>query len=379
MPHATEMASLKIAVLGAGGGIGQSLSLLLKTELRSTCLAAESGIHVALYDVNRDAVAGAGTDLSHINTPVTVTWHAPGGSGADDPLATCLRDAQLVVIPAGVPRKPGMTRDDLYAINARIVTTLAAGIAAHCDLSRTFVLLISNPVNSLVRVLVDTLVASSSAGSAAAAAQEVPRRVFGLTQLDAVRASTFLHEALGRHARDVVRVPVVGGHSGHTIVPLFSQATGQYVSANTPHVFTDELRDGVAALGAEALAQLVHRVQFGGDEVVKAKNGTGSATLSMAFAAAQVTRAFAELLLGVRSEIRDTLYANVGGITRVAGDQSQELHKLTGGLRYVSLPLTITSDGLQSYDTKWARSMTPAEQELWSGCVEELQGSVHEK
>ncbi|SCU98673.1 LAFA_0G19504g1_1 [Lachancea sp. 'fantastica'] len=381
MPHPTNPARhtpLKIAVLGAGGGIGQSLSLLLKTELHSTCLAANSTIHIALYDVNRDAVAGAATDLSHINTPVNVTWHAASSSttqeaqeaqkAQEDPLATCLRDATLVVIPAGVPRKPGMTRDDLFSINARIVTQLARGIAAHCDLSRTFVLLISNPVNSLVPILVETLVASSDAR----AAQTVARRVFGLTQLDAVRASTFLHAALGCGPSDQLRVPVVGGHSGHTIVPLFSQASCQNSAQD------HKLRARVRALSPEVLAQLVHRVQFGGDEVVKAKNGAGSATLSMAYAAAQITRTFAELLLGLRPHLQDTLYANLGGAfsTTETPDAAKHVTEVTKGLAYVSLPLTITKDGIQAIDTQWAQNLTSDEVKLWATCVKELEGTT---
>ncbi|CEP62403.1 malate dehydrogenase MDH2 LALA0_S05e04874g [Lachancea lanzarotensis] len=367
--HARHKMPLKIAVLGAGGGIGQSLSLLLKTELRSTCLAADAAIHVALYDVNRDAVAGAGTDLSHINTPVTVTWHAAAAAAAadEDPLATCLRDATLVVIPAGVPRKPGMTRDDLFSINARIVTQLAHGIAAHCDLSRTFVLLISNPVNSLVPVLVETLVADSSSSTDPDIAKTIARRVFGLTQLDAVRASTFLHAALGCGPSDRVRVPVVGGHSGHTIVPLFTQASQ---SGAQDH----KLRAKVLALSPEVLEQLVHRVQFGGDEVVKAKNGTGSATLSMAYAAAQVAQAFAELLLDLRPDLQDTLYANIGAFSNT--DVAKQVTKITNGLAYVSLPLTITKDGIQAIDLQWAHNLSAEESKLWTTCVRELEGAI---
>ncbi|SCU93925.1 LANO_0E05182g1_1 [Lachancea nothofagi CBS 11611] len=373
MPHTTEIAPLKIAVLGAGGGIGQSLSLLLKTSLRDTCITADSRITLALYDVNRDAVAGAATDLSHINTPVTVTWHAPASSGApaasdSDPLAACLQDARLVVIPAGVPRKPGMTRDDLYSINSRIVTTLARGIAAHCDLSRTFVLLISNPVNSLVPVLVDTLVAGGAPAT-------VARRVFGLTQLDAVRASTFLHAALGCSANEVVHVPVVGGHSGHTIVPLFSQS-----GTSGGDVERQKLAARAHSLSAATVSQLAYRVQFGGDEVVKAKNGAGSATLSMAYAAAQVTQAFAELLLNLRAEICDTLYVNVGAIAaQIGADAEEQLAQISGGLRYLSVPLRVTEAGVESMQTEWAQHMTEAEQSMWLACVQELQSSVHER
>merc|ERR1711916_209972 len=95
---------MKVAVLGAAGGIGQALSLLLKTQL-------PAGSDLALYDV-APVVPGVAVDLSHIPTAVKVTGH-----GKDD-LAGALTGADVVLIPAGVPRKPGMDRSDLFNINA---------------------------------------------------------------------------------------------------------------------------------------------------------------------------------------------------------------------------------------------------------------------
>ncbi|KAJ8074768.1 hypothetical protein PM082_019093 [Marasmius tenuissimus] len=94
----------------------------------------------------------------------------------------------------------------------------------------------------------------------------ISSRLFGVTTLDVVRASTFVAELINdRSAAPSVVVPVVGGHSGVTIVPLLSQSS-------------HPLPSGVD------IDALVHRIQFGGDEVVKAKDGAGSATLSMAYA-----------------------------------------------------------------------------------------------
>lgn len=99
-----------------------------------------------------------------------------------------------------------------------------------------------------------------------------PKRLFGVTTLDVVRASRFISALKGTDPADE-NIVVVGGHSGATIVPLLSQA-------------------GYSLEGKE-LDDFVYRVQFGGDEVVKAKDGAGSATLSMAMAGAR----FAESLL----------------------------------------------------------------------------------
>jgi len=100
-----------------------------------------------------------------------------------------------------------------------------------------------------------------------------PKRLFGVTTLDVVRASRFISEVKGTNPANE-NVTVIGGHSGVTIVPLISQS-------NHPNI------------SGETLDKLVNRIQFGGDEVVKAKDGAGSATLSMAMAGAR----FAESLL----------------------------------------------------------------------------------
>ena len=110
-------AGRKVAVLGAAGGIGQPLSLLLKSWASSSGAIS----HLALYDL---ANMGMSVDLAHIPTPIQVTGH----SGKDQ-LADALKEADVVVIPAGVPRKPGMTRDDLFNINASIVRDLSLACA----------------------------------------------------------------------------------------------------------------------------------------------------------------------------------------------------------------------------------------------------------
>lgn len=112
----TSAANLsKVAVLGAAGGIGQPLSLLLKENPHVT--------HLSLYDIVN--APGVAADIGHINTNSIVTGHTPENDG----LKEALTDAHVVVIPAGIPRKPGMTRDDLFNTNASIVRDLATAAA----------------------------------------------------------------------------------------------------------------------------------------------------------------------------------------------------------------------------------------------------------
>ena len=135
-----------------------------------------------------------------------------------------------MLIPAGIPSpsfklhimyqradsqvgKPGMTRDDLFKINAGIVRDLVKGIAEHSP--KAFILVISNPVNSTVPIAAEVM---KQAG------QFDPKRLFGVTTLDVVRAETFVQDITGEKDPSKTVIPVIGGHSGETIVPLFSLA-----------------------------------------------------------------------------------------------------------------------------------------------------------
>jgi malate dehydrogenase len=148
-----------------------------------------------------------------------------------------------------------MTRDDLFNTNASIVRDLAKACAESAP--EASLLIIANPVNSTVPICAEVYKARGVYN---------PKKLFGVTTLDVVRASRFVSEIKGTDPKDE-NITVVGGHSGVTIVPLFSQSSHPDLSANDA---------------------LINRVQFGGDEVVKAKDGAGSATLSMAMAGARM-------------------------------------------------------------------------------------------
>merc|ERR1712133_343113 len=125
-----------------------------------------------------------------------------------------------------------------------------------------------------------------------------PNKIFGVTTLDIVRANKFISELKGLDPQDV-NCPVVGGHAGVTILPLISQCTP---SVEFP---------------ADQLKALTERIQDAGTEVVKAKAGAGSATLSMAFAGARFTISLLRAMQGeegvvecsyVASDITDATY-----------------------------------------------------------------------
>jgi malate dehydrogenase len=212
---------------------------------------------------------GVAADISHVNTKSLVKGYEATPSG----LAAALKGSDIVLIPAGVPRKPGMTRDDLFNTNASIVRDLAKAVAESAPKAK--LLIISNPVNSTVPICAEVFKARGVYD---------PKKLFGVTTLDVVRASRFVSEIKGTDPKDE-NITVVGGHSGVTIVPLFSQSNHPELSSN---------------------AELVNRVQFGGDEVVKAKDGAGSATLSMAFAGARMADSLLRAADGEKGVIEPT-------------------------------------------------------------------------
>lgn len=254
----------KVAVMGASGGIGQPLSLLLKLDPKVT--------ELSLFDVVR--TPGVAADISHCCTPAKVT----GYTGMEE-VGKSLEGCNVVVIPAGVPRKPGMTRDDLFNTNASIVKGLAEACAKHCP--KAMFLIISNPVNSTVPIFAETLKSYGVYDN---------RRLFGVTTLDVVRANTFVSE---NQKFDVLntRVNVIGGHAGTTILPLLSQVPN-------------------AKFSEADIAALTHRIQFGGDEVVKAKDGAGSATLSMAYAGQMFTSRLLDAMSGNKNVVECTFVEN---------------------------------------------------------------------
>lgn len=250
--------------MGASGGIGQPLALLLKLDPRVT--------ELSLFDVVR--TPGVAADISHCCTAAKVSGYV----GMEE-MGKAVAGSKVVVIPAGVPRKPGMTRDDLFNTNASIVKGIAEACAKNCP--DAMFLVISNPVNSTVPIFAEVLKKAKVYN---------PKKLFGVTTLDVVRANTFVAE---NQKLDVYKtnVTVIGGHAGTTILPLLSQVK------NTKFSEAD-------------IAALTHRIQFGGDEVVKAKDGAGSATLSMAYAGQRFTSRLLEAMSGGKNIIECAFVEN---------------------------------------------------------------------
>ncbi|KAF4656257.1 hypothetical protein FOZ61_007066 [Perkinsus olseni] len=235
---------MKVCLIGASGGIGRPLALLLKMNPEID--------EVALYDVPgaHFPVPGVVADLSHINTPAKVT----GYQGFDE-IADCLDGAHMIIVTAGIAQKPGMTRDDLFNVNARIMRDLSFKFAKHAPAA--LVCIMSNPETALVPITCEVYKQVGVFDK---------RKIMGLMSLDVTRARTFYAEATNQDV-EKVDVPVIGGHGGCAILPVFSHAT--------PYVQLDDA----------TIAKLDDHVQNAVTEVVDALAGAGSASLSMAYAA----------------------------------------------------------------------------------------------
>ena len=261
---------MKVVVLGAAGGIGQALGLLLKTQL-------PNGSELSLYDI-ATVTPGVAADLSHIPTAVKVS-----GFAGEDP-SPALVNADIVLISAGVARKPGMDRSDLFNINAGIVKNLVSACADTCP--NALIGIITNPVNTTVAIAAEVLKKKGVYN---------PARLFGITTLDIIRSSTFVAEVNGVNPKDV-NVPVIGGHSGITILPLLSKSGFDFDEANAQAMTT--------------------RIQNAGTEVVEAKAGGGSATLSMGQAAAKFGLSLVRALNGEEGVIECTYVEGSGDMAR---------------------------------------------------------------
>ncbi|KAF1992569.1 malate dehydrogenase, partial [Aulographum hederae CBS 113979] len=309
----TRQAS-KVTVLGAAGGIGQPLSLLLKLNPRVS--------ELALYDIRM--APGVAADISHINTKS----HVKGYGATPSELAECLKGSDIILIPAGVPRKPGMTRDDLFNTNASIVRDLAKAAAKSAPEAN--VLVISNPVNSTVPICAEVYKAAGVYN---------PKRLFGVTTLDVVRASRFISQLKSTDPANE-NITVIGGHSGATIVPLLSQSGYE--------------------LKGEELDNYVHRVQFGGDEVVQAKEGAGSATLSMAMAGARFAESLLKAAQGQKGVIEPTFVDSP-----LFKDQ---------GCDYFASNVELGPNGVEKIHP--VGKITPFEQKLLDVCVGDLAKNI---
>jgi malate dehydrogenase len=178
-----------------------------------------------------------------------------------------LKGADVVIVTAGIPRKPGMSRDDLIEVNAKIVATVGAAIKTHCP--GAFVITITNPLDVMVWVMRE-------------ACGLPPHRVVGMAGiLDSARFRYFLAQEFDVSVEDVTAF-VLGGH-GDTMVPMVRHST----VAGIP--LPDLVRMGWTTQAR--LDEIVQRTRDGGGEIVGLLK-TGSAFYAPASSAIEMAAAY---------------------------------------------------------------------------------------
>jgi malate dehydrogenase len=246
------MARNKIALIGAGQ-IGGTLALLAGLK--------ELG-DVTLVDVVEGVPQGKALDI--VQGSAIEGYDAIIGGSND---YADLDGADVVIVTAGIPRKPGMSRDDLIGVNAGIVRTVGAAIKKHC--SQAFVITITNPLDVMVWVMRE-------------ACGLPPQRVVGMAGiLDSARFRYFLAQEFEVSVEDVTAF-VLGGH-GDTMVPLVRYST----VAGIP--LPDLVKMGWTT--KERLDKIVQRTRDGGGEIVGLLK-TGSAFYAPASSAIQMAEAY---------------------------------------------------------------------------------------
>ncbi|PLY03783.1 MAG: malate dehydrogenase [Desulfuromonas sp.] len=243
------MARPKIALIG-GGQIGGVLAQL-------ACLR-ELG-DVVMFDIVEDMPQGKTLDIAEAS-PVDGFDVSCTGTNSYEGIA----GADVVIVTAGLPRKPGMSRDDLIEVNSKIMTSVAEGIRDNAP--DAHIIVISNPLDAMVTLC-----------------QKVtgfpPERVMGQAGvLDSARFATFIAWELGVSVKDVTAM-TLGGH-GDTMVPLVRYASVQGI----PVMELLEQKYGSAAKAQEVMEAMVDRTKKAGGEVV-ALLKTGSAFYSPASSA----------------------------------------------------------------------------------------------
>ena len=234
------MARPKIALIG-GGQIGGVLAQL-------ACLR-ELG-DVVMFDIVEDMPQGKTLDIAEASPVDGFDVSVSGTNDYKD-----IAGANVVIVTAGLPRKPGMSRDDLIEVNSKIMTSVAEGIRDNAP--DAFVIVISNPLDAMV-TLCQKITGFPS------------ERVMGQAGvLDSARFATFIAWELGVSVKDVTAM-TLGGH-GDTMVPLVRYAS----IGGIPVMELLEQKYGSAAKAQEVMDAMVDRTKKAGGEVVALlKNGS---------------------------------------------------------------------------------------------------------
>ena len=246
------MSRFKVSVIGAGN-IGGTIA---------HTLAFKDCYEVVLFDVFEGTAKGKALDICQSGSVASYDGNITGGSDY-----SIIEGSHAIIVTAGIPRKPGMSRDDLISTNAKVIAEVAEGIKKHAP--NAFVIVITNPLDAMVFQMF------KKSGLPA-------KKVVGMAGvLDSARFAYFLASELKVSAEDV-KTFVLGGH-GDSMVPLIGYTS---IAGIPLSVFIEK-----GLITAEKVAEIVQRTRDGGAEIVKLLSN-GSAFYSPAICAIEMMESY---------------------------------------------------------------------------------------
>ena len=286
----TSKRTYKVTVVGGASEIGQTLCLLLRSEPTVSKLVVHD---------NRGHTPGVVMDLSHVPSETRIQ-----GYTGEDTLATALKNADIVIGTGGVMRKPGITEHLWLSENIKFVKTLAMQVATMEPMP--FVGIVTEPINSIIPIVAEVLKNHGDYDS---------KKLFGITGLDTLRAQT-LFASQNKFNPKHCWVPVIGGRSQKTVIPLLSHS------------------QPVSIFDAKMTQEFTLKFRQFDDELLTAKRGV-SPTLSVAYSALLFTRSVLEALGGRQTKVNAFIENNdfgteyFGGLVHINNKGVKEMERFT--------------------------------------------------
>ncbi|PZC82550.1 malate dehydrogenase-like [Helicoverpa zea] len=293
--YATSKKHYQVTVVGGASDIGQTLCLLLRAEPAITKLVVHD---------TRGQTPGVVLDLSHIPTEANLQ-----GYTGEDTLDRALKNAHIVIGAGGLIRKPGITEKLWLSANTSFVKTLATKVAKLEPMP--FLGIVTEPINSVIPMAAEVL---RNHG------EYDPRKLFGITGIDALRAQTLYAAQNNFNPRNCM-VPVIGGHSDKTAIPLLSQSQPD------------------SAFDAKMSQEFTLKFRKTDDRILRAKRGF-SPILSVAFSALLFTRSVLDALDGRPARVNAFIENNdfgtsyFGGLVHINHVGVKEMQRYTSLTQY---------------------------------------------
>ncbi|XP_035432104.1 malate dehydrogenase-like [Spodoptera frugiperda] len=287
----TSKRHYQVTVAGGASDVGQTLCLLLRTEPAITRLV--------IHD-SKAHTPGVVLDVSHIPGEVQVQ-----GYTGDDTLDLALKNAHVVIAAGGLVRKPGIPEKLWLSNNTAFIKTLSMRVAKMNP--APFLGIITEPINCLVPIATEVLTNNGTYD---------PRKLFGITGVDALRAQTLYADENNISARNCI-VPVIGGHSENTLIPLLSQS-----------------HPASPTLDAKMSQDFTLKYRKFDEKIINAKRGH-SPVLSVAYSALLFTRSVLNALDGRRARVHAFIENNdfgtayFGGLVDINNEGVKEMIRYT--------------------------------------------------